>query len=94
MIIWLDYSTFKQVKGVITRFIKEHGKKRKEIPGCKERLNWEFFKYVLYYNKRKRHFIVNTIKNIDKDKIIIFRKQKNLNKWLEEQNINIKKRLD
>ena len=93
-IIWLDYSTLKQLKGVITRFIKEHGKERKEIPGCKERLSWEFFKYVLYYNKRKRHFIVNTIKNIDKDKIIIFRKQKNLNKWLEDQNINIKKRLD
>lgn len=93
-IIWLDYSTITQLKGIIKRYLKNPGKEKKEIPGCKERLNWEFFNYVLYYNKRKRHFIVDTIKHLDKDKIIIFRKQKNLNKWLEEQNIDIKKRLD
>ena len=93
-IIWLDYSTFTQLKGIIKRFIKEHGKERKEIPGCNERLNFDFFKYVLYYNKRKRHFIETTIKTIDKNRILIFKKQKYLNKWLNEHNIDISKRLD
>ena len=93
-IIWLDYSTFTQLKGIIKRYLKNPGKEKKEIPGCKERLTWEFFKYVLYYNKRKRHFIADNIKNIDNTKIIIFKKQKHLNKWLEEQKIYIKKRLD
>ncbi len=93
-IIWLDYSTFAQLKGVLKRYFKIHGKERKEIPGCKERLNFEFIKYVINYNKDKRHHIVNALNNISTDKIIIFRNQKNLNKWLKNQNINIRKRLD
>lgn len=93
-IIWLDYSTFAQLKGVLKRYFKKHGKEREEIPGCKERLNFEFIKYVINYNKDKRHHIVNALNNISTDKIIIFRNQKNLNKWLKNQNINIRKRLD
>ena len=93
-IIWLDYSTYTQLKGVFKRYLKEHGKERKEIPGCKERLSFEFFKYVLYYNKRKRYFIEDSLKTIDKNKVLIFKSQKQLNKWLQEQNIDINKRLD
>ena len=93
-IIWLDYSTFAQLKGVLKRYFKKHGKEREEIPGCKERLNFEFIKYVINYNKDKRHHIVNELNNISTDKINIFRNQKNLNKWLKNQNINIRKRLD
>lgn len=92
-IIWLDYSTFQQLKGIIKRFLRQHGKERKEMSGCKERLNFEFIKYVIKYNKNKRHFIPDNLKNINKDKIIIFKKQKNLNKWLKNQNIDIRKRL-
>lgn len=94
LIIWLDYSTFTQLKGITKRYLKNPGKEKPEIPGCKERLTWEFFKYVLNYNKSKRYHIPNTLKNVSTDKILIFKKQKNLNKWLKTQNINIKKRLD
>ena len=88
-IIWLDYSTFTQLKGVIKRYLKNPGKEKPEIPGCKERLKLEFVKYVFYYNKRKRHFIEDTIKTIDKNKVLIFKNQKHLNKWLKKQNIKI-----
>ena len=94
LIIWLDYSTFAQLKGITKRYLKNPGKEKPEIPGCKERLTWEFFKYVLNYNKSKRYHIPNTLKNVSTDKILIFKKQKDLNKWLKTQNINIKKRLD
>lgn len=94
LIIWLDYSSIAMVKGVIKRFLKNPGKEKEEIPGCKERLNFQFIKYVMKYNKNKRHYITDTLKNIDKNKVIIFKKQKNLNKWLKNQNIDIKKRLD
>ena len=46
------------------------------------------------YNKNKRHFITDTLQDIDKNKVIIFTKQKDLNKWLKKQNIDIKKKLD
>lgn len=93
LIIWLDYSTFAQLKGILKRFFKNPGKEKPEIPGCNERLNWEFFKYVLKYNNKKRYHVVNALENIDKSKIIIFTKQKALNKWLKEQDINIKEKL-
>lgn len=93
LIIFLDYSTSAQLKGIFKRFFCNHGKEREEIPGCKERLTPEFLKYVMGYNKKKRHYITNVLKEINKNKILIFKKQKDLNIWLKEQNIDIKKKL-
>lgn len=93
LIIWLDYSTFMQLKGVLKRFFKSPNKEKPEIPGCKERLDFTFIKYVATYNKKKRHIIVDTLKNISKDKVLIFKRQKDLNKWLKEFTNN-KKILD
>lgn len=94
LIIWLDYSSIAQLKGIVKRFFKNPGKEKEEIPGCKERLTFTFVKYVMKYNKNKRHFITDTLQDIDKNKVIIFTKQKYLNKWLKKQNIDIKKKLD
>ena len=93
LIIWLDYSTFAQVKGILKRFFKNPGKEKPEIPGCNERLNLEFLKYVINYRKKKRHFVVEAMQNVDQNKVLIFTKQKDLNKWLKEQNIYIKEKL-
>ena len=83
LIIWLDYSTFTQLKGIIKRFIKNPNKEKPDIPGCRERLKFEFVKYVFFYNKNKRHFIEDNLKDIDIKKIITFKKQKDLNKWVD-----------
>ena len=93
LIIWLDYSTFAQVKGILKRFFKNPGKEKPEIPGCNERLNLEFLKYVINYRKKKRHFVLNAIEGVDPSKVLVFTKQKDLNKWLKEQNIYIKEKL-
>lgn len=82
LIIWLDYSTFAQLKGVIKRFLQNPYKEKPEAPGCKERLNFKFLKFVLTYRK-KRHFITENLECISEDKIIIFKKQKDLNKWIK-----------
>lgn len=84
LIIWLDYSTYAQVKGIFNRILKNYGKEKTEIPGCKERVNFTFFKYVITYNKKKRHIIVDNLNGIPEDKVLIFKKRKALNKWLEE----------
>ena len=90
LIIWLDYSSFAQIKGVMTRFLKNKGKEKPEIPGCKEKMDKEFFTYVLRYNKDKRKNIVNNLEEIDKSKVIVFKNRRQLNKWLkaEERKIN------
>ena len=84
LIIWLDYSTYAQVKGIFNRILKNYGKEKTEIPGCKERFNFTFFKYVITYNKKKRHIIVDNLNGIPEDKVLIFKKRKALNKWLKE----------
>ncbi len=83
LIIWLDYSTFAQLKGILSRWIKNRGKEKQEIPGCKEKMDKTFFFYVLKYNKTKRKYIVENLKDIEKNKILIFKKRKDLNKWVE-----------
>ena len=52
LIIWLDYSTFALLKGIFKRFLQTRNKEREEIPGCKERLNFDFIKYVVTYNNK------------------------------------------
>ena len=84
LIIWLDYSTFMQLKGVLKRYFKTRNNERLEIPGCKERLDFNFIKYVATYNKKKRHVIVDYLKDVPKEKVLIFKRQKDLNKWLNE----------
>lgn len=84
LIIWLDYSTIMHLKGIFKRFFKNPYKEKLEIPGCKEQLTFKFIKYVATYNKKKRHIIVDNLKDISKEKILIFKKQKDLNKWLKK----------
>jgi len=85
LVIWLDYSTYAQLKGVIKRWFKNRGKEKPEIPGCKEQLTFEFLLLVYKFRKEKRQRIVDGLEGIDKNKVLIFKKQKDLNKWVKEQ---------
>ena len=84
LIIWLDYSTFALVKGVFKRMLKNFKSERTEISGCKERFNFKFMKYVIFYNKCSRSKLTNNLDTIPKEKILRFKKQKDLNKWLKD----------
>lgn len=84
LIIWLDYSTFALLRGVLKRILKGINKERPEIPGCKERLDFTFIKYVITYNKKKRYIIEDNLSNISKEKVLVFKNQKDLNNWLKD----------
>lgn len=80
-VIYLDYSTFAQIIGILKRFIKNHGKEKEEIPGCKERMNWKFFWFVVNWRKTRRVEILEKINIIDNNKVYIFKNRNQLNKW-------------
>ena len=84
LIIWLDYSTFTFFKGICKRIFKNFNKEKFEIPGCKERLDFTFVKYVLTYNKKKRPQTLELLKDIPEHKVLTFKKQKDLNNWLKK----------
>lgn len=84
LIIWLDYSSFAHLKGVLKRILKNYNKEKAELPGCKERFNLTFIKYVISYNKKKRPEVQKMVNEYSDNKILIFRKQKDLNTWLKK----------
>lgn len=85
LVIYLDYSTLAQLRGVLGRYIKEHGKERPEIPGCKERMTSQFFFFVLHQRKNKRPNIIENINKIDTNKVLIFKNRRQLNKWYQKE---------
>lgn len=84
-VIYLDYSTVAQVRGVLSRFIKGYGKEKEEIPGCKEQMSWKFLSFVINWRKDKRSEVISRINDIDKSKLHIFRNRRQLNKWYKNK---------
>lgn len=82
LVIFLDYSTFALLCGVLNRVLKNSGKERFEIPGCKEHFDFEFLKLVSCFRRKKRPKILKILSEINQDKIITFKNRKELNKWL------------
>ena len=85
LVIYLDYSSFAQVRGILSRFFKNHGKEKKDIPGCKERMSFEFFIFVCKWRKTRRDEIVEKISKVDKGKVLIFKNRRQLNKWFKNE---------
>lgn len=75
LIIFLEYPTYYLLFRVIKRYLSNIGKEKKELDGCKEQLTWDFIKYTLHFNSKKKSIyeILNKVKNID-EKLIILKK--------------------
>ena len=84
-VIYLDYSSIAQVRGVLSRFIKDHGKERPEIPGCKERMSLKFLLWVIKWRKNKRQIIIDNLQKVDNSKVYIFKTRRQLNKWYKNK---------
>ena len=88
LVIWLDYSSFAHLRGFLKRLIKYSNKDKPELPGCKERFNFTFLKYVISYNRKKRPQVLQILENVPSEKMLIFKKQKDLNNWLKKYTNN------
>jgi adenylate kinase family enzyme len=83
-VIFLDYSTWTFLRGIFDRLIHNYGKEKPDMPGCKERFDLDFIFYVATYNIRRRKYVLEVLNKFKDKDIMIFRKQKDLNKWVEE----------
>ena len=81
LIIFLDYSTFAKLKGVITRYLEAPNKEKPDIPGCRERIDWKFIKWIRNWNKTRRKFIIDVLERNKNKEIIIFKNRRQLNNW-------------
>ena len=85
MIIFLDYSTIARLKGILGRYFKEKGKERPEIPGCKEKMDFDFIKMTINWKRTKGNTIYEILNKHKDKKILIFKNRRKLNKWYEKE---------
>ncbi len=85
LVIFLDFSTIVQLKGIFKRFFSNLGKDKIDMPGCRERLNPSFIGYVATYNKKRRKYLVDILEKYDQNKILQFKTRQELLKWLENE---------
>ena len=81
-IIFLDYSTITFLKGIFKRLIKNYGKEKPDMPGCKEKFDLSFIMYVAMYNFKRRKYIIEILERYPEKDIIYFKNQKELKNWL------------
>ena len=85
LVIFLDYSTIAKLKGIISRYFKNKGQEKPEIPGCKEKMDWEFIQLTMKWNKTKRKIVKDILDKYKDKKILIFKNRRSLNKWYENK---------
>lgn len=73
-IIYLDFPTIVCLWGIVKRFIMYSGKERPDVTeGCKEKIDWEFFNWVLTYRRRNRKKLLTMIDKYSENRqIFIF----------------------
>lgn len=86
LVIFLNFSAIERIKGVILRYMKNRGKEKLDIPGCKEQINIKFIKYTLEWDKEKGEIVKEILHKYDKKdgKILVFKKRKDLNIWYKQ----------
>ncbi len=84
LVIFLDYKTGVQLKGIFGRFFSNFGQEKMDMPGCKEKINPSFIYYVATYNKKRRKYIVEILEKYDNTKQLHFRSREELHEWLNK----------
>lgn len=83
-IIFLDYPRFTCVSRVLLRTLKTFRKTRPDMAqGCKERFNWDFFKYVWNFHKTMHPRIITSITNHPEVTLVHLRNDKDAEKYID-----------
>ena len=84
-VIFLDYSTIAKVKGILSRYFKNKGKEKPDIPGCKEKMSFTFLWFTAKWNYTKRKQVLAAVERNNDREIVIFKNRRQLNKWYKEE---------
>lgn len=85
-VFYFDFPSIVCLWGVIYRCIRNYGKSRADMGGyCPERLDFNFYKQVVLFNRRNRkklYTMIEEAKNVD---CIVFKSRRQVNKFLDKQ---------
>lgn len=81
LVIFLDYSSFSRLRGIISRYFQLKGKEKPEISVCKEQLNLKFIKLAIQWKKIKRKAVEEILGKENNKTLLIFKNRRKLNRW-------------
>lgn len=82
-IIYLDYSRFTCLRGVLKRIITTYGRVRSDMgEGCPERFDLEFLKWVWDFNKKHRKKYHEMLSALEDKTVLIFHSRKECSAFL------------
>ena len=84
-VIYLDFSRFACLMGVVKRVVTTYGKVRPDMgEGCPERFDWEFLQWVWNFNRKHREKydrMLNETEGIEK---IVLKNRRMVKRFLQE----------
>ena len=84
-VIYLDFSRFACLMGVLKRVVTTYGKVRPDMgEGCPERMDLDFLKWVWNFNKNKRERIYGLLKEAEEVRVIILKNRRAVKRFLLE----------
>ena len=82
-IIYLDFSRPACLRGVIWRFLTNIGKTRPDMgPGCKEKIDGEFIRWVWNFNKTKREPYYRMLNEAEGKETIVLKNRRMVKQFL------------
>lgn len=83
-IIYLDFSRLACLRGVIWRFLTNIGKTRPDMgPGCKEKIDGEFIRWVWNFNKTKREAYYRMLNEAEGKETIVLKNRRMVKQFLK-----------
>lgn len=84
-VIYLDFSRWACLYGIFKRLLTNIGKTRPDMgAGCKEKVDWEFVKWVWNFNKNKRERYYRMLKDAEGVEAIVLKNRRMVNRFLKE----------
>lgn len=83
-VIYLDFSRFACLLGVLKRVITNHGKVRPDMgAGCPERFDLDFLKWVWRFNKNKRECYYRLLNEAEGIETIVLKNRRMVRRFLK-----------
>ena len=83
-VIYLDFSRFACLRGVIKRVVTNYGKVRPDMgEGCPERFDWAFLKWVWGFNKKNRQKYYRLLNEAEGVETIVLKNRRMVKRFLQ-----------
>ncbi len=83
-VIYLDFSRFACIRGVLKRVLTTYGTVRPDMgEGCPERFDWEFLRWVWNFNRDKREKYYRLLNETEEIQTIVLKNRRMVKRFLQ-----------